>query len=168
MISRQNRTAGPLTGSIPILGGSSADKLSGPPPSRKVSTSWSTSEFKSFFCRNLNQVEFKWWPTKRECIQARLLFEEEISFFYFDHQVLGNMDFSVPPPGFDPTLPPPTGNFCLFSEMAGFMFLLSGGPPPDLSGPPPSGEFPPSGENSFPFHNFTEEPRWVSSQSSRH
>ena len=34
----QNRTAGPLTGSIPILGGSSADKLSGPPPARKVSS----------------------------------------------------------------------------------------------------------------------------------
>ena len=40
----QNRTAGPLTGSIPILGGSSADKLSGPPPSRKVSScvTWSS------------------------------------------------------------------------------------------------------------------------------
>ena len=62
----------------------------------------------------------------------------------------------------------PLVTFAFFSEMAGFMFLLSGGPPPDLSGPPPSGEFPPSGENSFPFHNFTEEPRWVSSQSSRH
>jgi hypothetical protein len=24
-------------------------------------------------------------------------------------QVLGNMDFSVPPPGFDPSLPPPIG-----------------------------------------------------------
>ena len=30
-------------------------------------------------------------------------------FFHFVDQVLGNMDFSVPPPGFDPTLPPPTG-----------------------------------------------------------
>ena len=30
-------------------------------------------------------------------------------FFPSDDQVLGNMDFSVPPPGFDPTLPPPTG-----------------------------------------------------------
>merc|ERR1711874_615696 len=45
------------------------------------------------------------------------------------------MDFSVPPPGFDPTLPPPTG-----------------GPPPDLSGPPPSGEFPPSD----PFGEYSE------------
>ena len=31
------------------------------------------------------------------------------SFFQDYEQVLGNMDFSVPPPGFDPTLPPPTG-----------------------------------------------------------
>ena len=27
-----------------------------------------------------------------------------------DNQVIGSMDFSVPPPGFDPSLPPPTGN----------------------------------------------------------
>ena len=46
----QNRTAGPLTGSIPILGGSSADKLSGPPPARKVSscTSWCSGSSKQY------------------------------------------------------------------------------------------------------------------------
>jgi len=53
-------------------------------------------------------------------------------------KVLSNMDFSVPPPGFDPSLPPPSGG--------------SGGPPPDLSAPPPSGEFPPTD----PFGEYSE------------
>ena len=67
----QNRTAGPLTGSIPILGGSSADKLSGPPPSRKVSHFLMQWIVKETFCRSLNRAEFKWWPMKRESTQAR-------------------------------------------------------------------------------------------------
>jgi len=104
-IVTQNRTAGPLTGSIPILGGSSADKLSGPPPSRK--------------------------ELEPSGIQV-MTHEKRV----YPSKVLGNMDFSVPPPGFDPTLPPPTG----------------GPPPPDLSGPPPSGEFPPSD----PFGEYSE------------
>jgi len=95
-IVTQNRTAGPLTGSIPILGGSSADKLLGPPPTRK--------------------------DLEPSGIQV-MTHEKRI----YPSKVIGSMDFSVPPPGFDPSLPPPTG-----------------GPPPDLSGPPPSGEFPPS------------------------
>merc|ERR1719397_606944 len=104
-IVTQNRTAGPLTGSIPILGGSSADKLSGPPPARK--------------------------ELEPSGIQV-MTHEKRV----YPSKVLGNMDFSVPPPGFDPTLPPPTG----------------GPPPPDLSGPPPSGEFPPSD----PFGEYSE------------
>merc|ERR1719347_914587 len=85
-IVTQNRTAGPLTGSIPILGGSSADKLLGPPPTRK--------------------------DLEPSVIQV-MTHEKRI----YPSKVIGSMDFSVPPPGFDPTLPPPTG----------------GPPPPDLS-----------------------------------
>ena len=81
-------------------------------------------------------------------------------FFEYDaSQVLGNMDFSVPPPGFDPTLPPPTGTTFANSEAwrcYNLYVLLLGGPPPDLSGPPPSGEFPPSGRN-----NFSKEPKLI-------
>ena len=166
----QNRTAGPLTGSIPILGGSSADKLSGPPPARKVSscTSWCSGSSKQYSSgartkRNSSDDPWKESVSKQGCYLKTKYYSFilitrclAIWTFQFLHLVL------------TPPYHLPLVTFAFFSEMAGFMFLLSGGPPPDLSGPPPSGEFPPSGENSFHFTIFTEEPRWVSSQSSRH
>jgi len=108
-IMSQNRLTGSVTGTIPTLGGQTGGlvtlggeqgikNLSVPPPTVKKDTEPSGITV--------------------------MTHEKRV----YSNKVMGNMDFSMPPPGFDPSLPPPAGA------------------PPSESGsaPAPMGEFPPS------------------------
>merc|ERR1719175_189476 len=104
-IVTQNRTAGPLTGSIPILGGSSADKLSGPPPSRKElepsGIQVMTHEKRVYPSKVLGNMDLSVPPPSGEFPPSDPFGEySEVDPYSGGYEPTASAQWSAPPPGY--------------------------------------------------------------------